>query len=299
MTPSGISLVVDSGIWNYVKERLLKPSYSRLKRFNMLHERNVPCIYSSTRVISDFSYEFLHTELPNNSNLRPLLHQQCEKCWDFTFVIDVNRGIQICKRCKHVIDENVSNKASFVDSHGPPLNSKKAAPLLPRSHTNSFYKRINHFKTWITRLRGEPIRSITQEEIQELERLFKSYNLPSPSFDQVRYVLRTHGFQHQYNNTFYIMRLISGRSVFEFSDVHANKLIERFRTIHETFTVSRGNRVNMLSYIYLIKKFCELEGWDHVAQALPAIKCQEKLYSQDMIWKEVCRRHGYKFIRSV
>lgn len=297
--PKMESLVLDSGIWDKVKQQRLKPSYTRLKKLNMLHERNLPCIYASLHTTPDFTWEFGYEELPTRCNLQPMFYQQCEECWEFTFAIDVNRGVQICTRCKHVIDENVSNRSSFVDSHGPPLQDKKEPQLLPRKHTTSFYKRINHFRTWISRLRGESIRPISVQEMEKIQSLFQKYGYVNPSFEDVRYVLRLHGFQHQYNNTFYIMRLISGTRAFEFNEDHINKLIDRFRVIHETFTNSRGTRVNMLSYIFLIKKFCELEGWDHMAQELPSIKCQEKLYNQDVIWKNVCKKHGFTFIRSV
>jgi len=296
----GEVLILDCGIWEHTKKERLKPPYTRLKRVNLLHERNMPCIYSSINVHSSYDWKFETAFLAKNANVLPYFNDQCERCWQYTFVIDVTRGIQICLSCKHIISENVSSRSSFTDSHGPCLpNKTDTKPILPRRHTTSLYKRINHFHTWIQRLSGESISRITPQEEEDILCLFSKYGITDPTFDQVRYVLRKNKYQHQYNNTFYIMTLVSGTKPFEFKEHHIQKLVDRFRTIHETFTSSRGNRVNMLSYIYLIRKFCELEGWDHIASCLPGIKCQGKLYSQDKIWKTVCEKHGFKFIRSV
>lgn len=291
---------MESGIWEYTKQERLKPLYSRLKRVNMLHERNMPCIFSCITVHTTYDWDFSVIQLPEQTNFVPYFYEQCERCWQYTFVIDVNRGIQVCLSCKHVIDENVSNRSSFTDSHGPSLQNKNLRkPILPRKHTNSFYKRINHFRTWIHRLSGESVSKISPEEEEDIKSLFAKYKMRDPSFDQVRYVLRKNNYQHQYNNTFYIMRLVSGTKPFEFKEEHVQQLIDRFRLIHETFSSSRGNRVNMLSYIYLIRKFCELEGWFEIANCLPSIKCQGKLYSQDKIWKTVCEKNNFDFIPSV
>lgn len=304
-TPSDSSdaemvLVLESGIWEHVKQERLKPPYSRLKRVNLLHERDMPCIYSCIQVQSSYNWTFHLVPLPQRTNFSLYFNDQCKNCWQYTFVIDVTRGIQICLSCKHINGENVSSRASFTDSHGPSLPNKiDHKPILPRRHTSSFYKRINHFYTWIQRLSGESVSRITSEEKEDILGLFSKYGIKDPSFDQVRYVLRKNKYQHQYNNTFYIMTLITGTKPFEFEQHHIQKLVDRFRSIHETFTSSRGNRVNMLSYIYLIRKFCELEGWFDIASCLPTIKCQGKLYSQDKIWQAVCEKHGFQFIRSV
>jgi hypothetical protein len=293
-------LVLSCDIWERAKQERLKPPYSRLKRVNLLHERNMPCIYAYITITSPNDWDFEFIPYPEKTNLTPYFYEQCEMCWQYTFVIDVNRGIQVCQICKHVIDENVSNRSSFVDSHGPSLpNRSTTRHILPRKHTTSFYKRINHFRTWINRLSGESVAKITHEQESNIMEIFQRYNITDPSFDQVRYILRRSGYQSQYNNTFYIMRMVSGTTAFEFKRRHIEKLVDRFRNIHETFTESRGSRVNMLSYVYLIKKFCELEGWFDIASSLPSIKCQEKLYSQDKIWKDVCKRGDFKFIPSV
>ena len=110
-------------------------------------------------------------------------------------------------------------------------------------------------------------------------------------------MLRALKLQHLYLHIFYIINTIRGESQFQFEVIHEERLLERFLMIQDAYAVHTP-RANMLSYLYLITKFIELEGWDEMARELPRYKSETKLQQADQIWKLVCKELSWTFIPS-
>jgi hypothetical protein len=68
--------------------------------------------------------------------------------------------------------------------------------------------------------------------------------------------------------------------------------------IQEPFARSRLQRTNMLSYQFLIRKFCELLGYK-VAVYIPLLKSRANLQRQDHEWKQICEALDLPFYPSV
>ena len=58
-------------------------------------------------------------------------------------------------------------------------------------------------------------------------------------------------------------------------------------------------RVNFLSYAYVLHKFVELLGLDEFKNCFPLLKDRDKLHQTDMIWKNICKKLGWEFIKSI
>jgi len=59
------------------------------------------------------------------------------------------------------------------------------------------------------------------------------------------------------------------------------------------------DRVNFLSYSYVLHKFCQLLELDHLLEHFPLLKNRDKLRQQDNIWKNICADLRWEYISSV
>ena len=59
------------------------------------------------------------------------------------------------------------------------------------------------------------------------------------------------------------------------------------------------NRKNFLSYSYVIHKFIQLLNMNEYLVYFPLLKSREKLYQQDLIWKNICNDLNWQFINSI
>jgi hypothetical protein len=78
------------------------------------------------------------------------------------------------------------------------------------------------------------------------------------------------------------------------------KLRLMFKEIQGPFMeVCPKNRTNFLNYSYVLHKFVELLGLDKYIEYFPLLKDREKLHQSDMIWKKICEKLGWHFIKSI
>ena len=59
------------------------------------------------------------------------------------------------------------------------------------------------------------------------------------------------------------------------------------------------DRINFLSYSYVLHKFFQLLGFDEFVLNFPLLKSRQKLRIQDEIWKKICAVCGWEFYPSV
>ena len=79
-----------------------------------------------------------------------------------------------------------------------------------------------------------------------------------------------------------------------------DKLRMMFRDIQEPFNKHcPESRKNFLSYSYVLYKFCELLGEDDYLPCFPLLKSKEKLYQQDVIWRQICKELHWEFISTI
>lgn len=171
-----------------------------------------------------------------------------------------------------------------------------------RAHIRQFNtnasKRIVHFKNWIARLQGVEKCSITQEQISEIGTLVKTYPSNVPEYDRIKMAMKSLGLQKYYNHIYHVMRDLFGYGLTRFSKVAEARLVALFMRIQEPFSRIRSQRTNMLSYQFLIKKFCELLGYN-VSYYIPHLKSRMNLQRQDLEWKQICEFLEVPFYPSV
>lgn len=167
-----------------------------------------------------------------------------------------------------------------------------------RKYNKNASKRVSHFKNWVARLQGKERCSISSDNLREVGALVELYPDNMSEYDRIKLALKQLKLQRYYNNIYYIMRHTMGHALVEFRKLNEARLLALFMKIQEPFSRIQNGRTNMVSYQFLIRKFCELLGYS-VAYYIPLLKSRANLQRQDYVWKCVCDELGLPFYPSV
>ncbi len=165
------------------------------------------------------------------------------------------------------------------------------------------YKRINHFKEWISTLIAREGSGPPQEVIDELLRELKKDKVETReevTEERIKGYLKKLKHAKLYEHIPSIIFKICGVPPPQISPRLEAKLIEMFQQIQNPFEKhAPKGRKNFLSYSYTIHKMLELLQQDQLVDKLPLLKSREKLYQQDVIWKGICRENKWKYVASL
>ncbi len=165
------------------------------------------------------------------------------------------------------------------------------------------YKKINHFKEWISMLIAREGPGLPQEVFDELLKELKKDKVESReevTEERIKSYLKKLKYSKLYDHIPAIIFKLCGIPPPQISPQLEAKLIEMFQKIQEPFGKYKpDDRLNFLSYSFVIHKELELLGQDHLLSKLPLLKSREKLYQQDVVWKMICKDLGWKFFPSL
>lgn len=103
-----------------------------------------------------------------------------------------------------------------------------------------------------------------------------------------------------YEHIAYIISKITGKSAPCINRETEDTLKKMFDKIQEPFQKHcPKDRINFLSYSYVLHKFFQLLGFDEFVLSFPLLKSRQKLRIQDEIWKKICADRGWEFYPSV
>lgn len=209
---------------------------------------------------------------------------RCKQCSCDQFV--VCKENRICRFC---------GESGYYESHA----ASTLAATCTRSYNRDAAKRVAHFKMWIARLQGKERCTISQEDLANVTTRVQLYPDNLSEYDRIKLALKELQLQRYYNNIYYIMRHIWGHALVEFRKINEARLLAMFMRIQEPFSrIQDRKRTNMMSYQFLIRKFCELLGYS-LAQYIPLLKSRHNLQKQDYLWKCICDELGLPFYPSV
>lgn len=209
---------------------------------------------------------------------------RCKRCSSDRFVVRAEN--RVCSYCGESSYYEPESALSFT----PPSRF--------RDFNDNSGKRVTHFKNWIARLQGKERCAITSVELDQISSRIKLYPDSMTEYQRIRVAMRELGLTQYYNNVYYVMRNIFGYSLVEFRKINEARLLAMFLRIQAPFARITRTRTNMLSYQFLIKKFCELLGYK-VAEYIPPLKSRTNLQQQDYLWRQICEELGLPFYSSV
>jgi len=165
------------------------------------------------------------------------------------------------------------------------------------------YKRINHFKEWLSSIMAREGTGPSPEVIDELLRELKKDKVETReevTEERIRRYLKKLKYVKMYDNIPSIIYKLSGVPPPKISPQLESKLIEMFQQIQPLFEKHiPKNRKNFLSYAYCIYKLLELLGQNHLLHKLSLLKSRDKLHQQDIIWRKITKDMHWAYFKSL
>lgn len=171
------------------------------------------------------------------------------------------------------------------------------------SHTTYMYKRQNHFKTWLKRTQGKETTTVDTDVVDSVRLELKKQrvdDVTTVTHTKVREILKKLRLNKHYNNCVQITSIITGITPPQMTSEQETALLQMFDVIQEPFQeiIQSEPRQNMLSYSFLIHKFLEIMSWDEYLPYFPLLRSDDKIQYQDWIWRKLCAKVGFQYIKS-
>lgn len=246
-------------------------------------------------VEGDFSY--YSKAQPRSKKKNNGLERQtwvCDACKVPKVFIQAESRI-VCQACgiSESYIEMSTNNISFDDQINMDVRS------------NCFYKRSNHFSEWLNSLQARESTVIPEEILDAIRVEFKKNRITSTEQitpDEVKKYLKKLRLSKWYEHCHSICNAL-GKDPPVLSPALEATLKQMFQEIQAPFDKWKGimipKRKNFLSYSYILFKFCELLGEDHLLQHFSLLKSNEKLQQMDAVWKKICEELLWEYIPSV
>jgi hypothetical protein len=212
----------------------------------------------------------------------------CPKC-NIGLTLVHSEGLQVCNQCG--LTEYI-----LIDSEKPSFRE-------PPPEVSYFaYKRINHFNEWLSQFQAKESTEIPPEIYQLILLEMKKEritDLNKITHAKIREYLKKLKLNKYYEHIPHILNKLNKKVPLIGKEVE-EKLRHMFKEIQAPFMkVCPPKRKNFLSYSYVLHKFVELLGLDHLKEGFHLLKSREKLHEQDQMWKEICKELNWMFIKSV
>ena len=206
---------------------------------------------------------------------------------------DGSNRIKYCNNCK--IEKFLDvGKSSYIC----PECGEMEKVLIDEDNTikeYSCYKRLSHFKEWLTQIQAKESPDIDDETfemiVKEINKLKISNieSLKDISREKLQKILFKLNKSHLYEHIPYIINKLCGIPPPRIIPEIENKFYQMFLQIQEPWEIYKPEgRKNIIQYSYIIYKFCELLELDDLLPYFPLLKSPKKLMEHDKIWKKFC-----------
>ena len=261
-----------------------KKTVNTINNYNLINTNN-------KKNKGDLLNEYLKKINDNSIKIKSNIYDEewCYNC-DCEKTVIHNEGLLICKKCGEC--NNI-----YIDSDKPSYKE-------PPPEVSYFaYKRINHFNEHLAQFQAKESTEIPQDVFDNLILEFKKERINDVrklTPEKVRTLLKKLNYSNYYEHTHYILFRINGLPPPEMDKQLEDKLKSMFKDIQGPFIeICPKDRKNFLSYAYILHKFVELLGYDQYKPYFNLLKNRDKLYLQDKMWEQICKKLNWQFIRSV
>lgn len=213
----------------------------------------------------------------------------CTKCKRDKIII-YSDGIYVCTQCGDV-DQILVN--SDLSNYKDCLQEKPAYP----------YKRLNHLNEWLSQFQAKESTDITDLVYEKISDELRKNGLTSKRKItplKMKDILKKLRLTQYYEHIPHIISRLTGTPPPTISRETEEKLKIMFRDIQAPFAKHKPlERINFLSYSYVLHKFCQLLELDDCIKCFPLLKSRDKLRSQDKLWKEICKDMQWQYFPSI
>ena len=199
----------------------------------------------------------------------------------------------MCQECGKVI-----SKSGYYDEYQLSYKELQETTIVSKFP----YKKENHFKEWLNQFQAKETPNIPEEVYEAMRKEIKKHKLKPKQVThaRIKQFLKATNYSSYYNHKTYIIQHLTGEIPPSLTPELERQFTIMFKELLIPFMKHvPKNRVNFLSYSYVLHKFCELLELDHLTHLFPYLKARNKLYEQDLMWKPLCEELRWQFIPSV
>lgn len=219
----------------------------------------------------------------------------CKKCKvtynkDYELIVNHIEGFMSCLKCGHmeyVIIE--SDKPNYKDP--------------PPEATYFAYKRTNHLNEILNQIQAKESTDIPDEvldAVREEIRKERIKDLTELTNKKIRYYLRKLNLNKYYEHIAHIINRLNGLPPPIITKDIEDKIRIMFSAVNSAWgEIPKKPKKNFLNYNYVLYKFVELLDRDEYKVLFPLLKSRDKIVSHDVVWKEICEKLGWEFLRTI
>lgn len=215
----------------------------------------------------------------------------CKACGSSNLMLFIHSSEQICGNCAVVNTFEYDDEIGFKE--GQDMDKKIVYS----------YKRENHFNEWVYQFQAKESTSVPRNIIDDIKIELKKQKITDKNditHSKIKDILKKLGYNKYYEHTPYITTLVNGITPPTMPQQLEDRLRLMFFQIQEPFDRHcPKERINFLSYSYVLYKFCELLGEDEYLPCFPLLKSKEKLYKHDQIWKKITADLKWQYIPTI
>lgn len=230
---------------------------------------------------------------------KPVCLQSCDECFlcGGALVMDVQSDVMVCDLCR--VEQLVSADGIDVGDVGTSIDVNLCA---------SKGRRRVHMMTHIQRYEGcTGSDKITPELLKAVMNWLAARNIAASRVTTavVELALRQMGMSDMVSFKTSITSLITGAEPPSFTPEQRCMLLRMFDDVSNAFEVVKergdfGDRINFLSYQYVLYKMLGLLEWGAPFQShFKVIKGGENLRRQDVLWQALCKEASLHFMSTV
>lgn len=211
---------------------------------------------------------------------------KCDEC-KIDKILYHSKGCLVCQNCGEAEFLIIDNKNSNYND-------------ISQDNVHFCYKRINHLNELLTQFQAKESTEIPQyvydKILVEIKKM-RINNLAKLTRKKMKQILRKLKLNKYYEHIAHIINKLNGLPPPVMSRELEEKLKYMFKQIQSPFfKYCPKNRINFLSYSYVLYKMCELLGHDEFLPYFTLLKSTEKLHKQDIIWKKITNELKWQFI---
>lgn len=281
-------------------------SCSQTAPVNTTEDAPVPVIKNIPRGLECFGFEF-DENLPAGLQDSTIVDYACTSCGSTEYVVEDCSSSRICCEC------GLSSYFSEMTVKNLPYGD------YPRPIVSGQYKRINHFREWLSTMQGVESTQILDENMEQIRKqIFEVWGYSEENITPtvVTSSLRSLGYTQLYDHSVKIYTILTGRITFRLTISEEECLQNMFRQCEQLFEnipreylinhVNRPTktvyyRKNFPAYSYMIYKFFELlygkgtDKFNEYTRYLKIPKAKQILDSHDNIWMYMCKKKNWKY----
>ena len=240
-----------------------------------------------------YKYRKFMSNVCNNEALEEVCENElvCTRCGG-NKLTDVVTSSLVCPDC--------GESSTYMDCTGLHYNMFTDTTI-GCIHTYE-YKRINHLNDWMSSFQGAESVVISNEIIMLVDSEVRKQRINKKSLkpSDIKTILKKLKLNKYYEHTAAILARVTGTKPVSLPEETQDRIRRMFIQAETTFKdLPNKNRINFLSYSYLLHKFMQLVGRHDLCDYFPLLKSRQKLWNQEQIWKKICEANGWKFIPSM